>query len=152
MGVCGVPIAIPMTPMMGAEPARIDWNQLLGAPGAGGPDDYYSRNSMTAIGGNQATAGPFSMRANNPDPMCTQVVPACRREGSTYDPGRPCTPAQYMAFPSRRIVELARRFDQTAACNGQPCHNGLVTSICAPEFSRAARIITTRIQERLVIR
>jgi hypothetical protein len=150
-GICGVPVEIPMTPMMGAEPARIDWDRLLGAP-RGGPDDFFMRDSSTSISGMQATAGPFSMRANNPDPMCTQVVPACRRVGSTYDPGRPCTPAQYMAYPSRRIVELARRFDQTAACNGQPCHNGLVTSICAPEFSRAARIITTRIQERLVIR
>lgn len=150
-GICGVPVEIPMTPMMGAEPARIDWNQLLGTP-RGGPDDFFMRDSMTAITSVQGTAGPFSMRANNPDPMCQQVVPACRRVGSTYDPGRPCTPSQYMAFPSRRIVELARRFDQTPACNGQPCHNGLVTSICAPEFSRAARIITTRIQERLVIR
>jgi len=59
--------------------------------------------------------------------------------------------AQYQAFLSRRIVEIARRLDQFPACNGRLCRNGIVTSISAPEFSRALRVITTRIQERLTI-
>jgi hypothetical protein len=74
-----------------------------------------------------------------------------RRVGSTYDSTRPCAAFPYQAFPSRRIVEIARRFDQFPACNGRLCRNGIVTSISAPEFSRALRVITTRIQERLTI-
>jgi hypothetical protein len=60
--------------------------------------------------------GPVSMRQRNMDPSCsTRVVPACRREGSSYDPMRPAcdTPVQYFALPSRRIVEVARRFAAT---------------------------------------
>jgi hypothetical protein len=149
-GIAGVPVEIPTRAAMGAEPAQILWDQLLGAPGAD-PNDYNARNHGTSMEGTQGTAGPFSMRQANRHPMCNHVVPACRRVGSTYDPSRACAAFQYQAFPSRRIVEIARRFDQFPACDGRPCRNGIVTSICAPEFSRALRVITTRIQERLTI-
>jgi hypothetical protein len=149
-GIAGVPVDIPTRAGMGAQPDLILWDQLLGTPGAD-PNDYSSRNHGTSMEGTQGTAGPFSMRQANRHPMCGHVVPACRRVGSTYDPMRACAAFQYQAFPSRRIVEIARRFDQFPACAGQPCRNGIVTSICAPEFSRALRIITTRIQERLRI-
>lgn len=149
-GIAGVPVDVPTRAGTGSEPDLILWDQLLGTPGAD-PNDYPSRNHATSMEGTQATAGPFSMRQANRHPMCSHVVPACRRVGSTYDPMQPCAAFQYQAFPSRRIVEIARRFDQFPACAGQPCRNGIVTSICAPEFSRAVRIITTRIQERLRI-
>jgi hypothetical protein len=76
-------------------------------------------------------------------------VPACRRQGSTYDVQQPCSNSQYMAFPSRRIVEIARRFDEAPLCNGQPCRSGLVTSICSTDFSVALRIVVQKTAARL---
>jgi hypothetical protein len=142
--ITGVPLAIPMSG------ESINWNALLGAPGAGGPNDFYGRDSSMAISGMQETAGPFSMRAANMDPMCSHVVPACRRQGSTYDMTRPCSNSQYMAYPSRRIVEIARRFDEAPLCNGQPCRNGVVTSICSTNFTVAMRTIVQKISSRLI--
>lgn len=149
-GIAGVPIEIPTMPGVGTQPSQILWDRLLGTPGVD-PNDYNARNHASSMEGTQATAGPFSMRQANLNRTCNHVVPACRRAGSTYDPDRGCAAFQYQAFPSRRIVEIARRFDRFPACGGQPCRNGIVTSICAPEFSRALRVITTRIQERLII-
>jgi hypothetical protein len=148
--IAGVPLAVPTTPnpMMG-QPPLINWNMLLGAPGGSGVNDFIGRDSSMSASGMQGTAGPFSMRAANMDPNCTHMVPACRREGSTYDPMRSCSNAQYMAFPSRRVVELARRFDEFPACNGQPCRNGLVTSVCSSNFSSAMQTIVAKIQSRL---
>ncbi|MDP3278042.1 MAG: hypothetical protein Q8Q09_22845, partial [Deltaproteobacteria bacterium] len=77
-GILGVPLVIP-TRTEGTE-RRIVWDQLLGAPAAASPEDFYGRDSATAISGTQGTAGPFSMRAANPDPLCEHVVPACRTE------------------------------------------------------------------------
>jgi hypothetical protein len=149
-GIAGVPVEIPTMPGAGTEPPTILWDRLLGPPGPN-PDDYNARNHAGSMEGTQGTAGPFSMRQANRSPLCNHVVPACRRVGSTYDSTRACLSFQYQAMPSRRIVEIARRFDQHPACNGRPCRNGIVTSICAPDFSRALRGITTRIQERLSI-
>ncbi|MDP3277903.1 MAG: hypothetical protein Q8Q09_22150, partial [Deltaproteobacteria bacterium] len=151
-GILGVPLVIPTR--MAAEQSTIQWDQLLGAPAAASPDDFYGRDSTTAISGTQGTAGPFSMRAANPDPLCEHVVPACRTEGSTYDPARACagtstSPGQSLAFPSRRIVEIARRFDETPACNGQPCRNGIVASICANDFSSAMDAVLQKIILRI---
>ncbi|MFO0559830.1 MAG: hypothetical protein U0269_17555 [Polyangiales bacterium] len=141
--IAGVPLAVPMTG------ESINWNGLLGAPGAGGANDFYGRDSSMAVSGVQETAGPFSMRAANMDPMCSHVVPACRRQGSTYDAQLSCSNSQYMAFPSRRIVEIARRFDEAPLCNGQPCRNGFVTSICSRDFSAALRVVVQKISRRL---
>jgi hypothetical protein len=141
--IAGVPLQIPRTG------DQTNWNALLGAPRGGNANDFYGRDSSMSISGMQETSGPFSMRAANMDPTCTHVVPACRVQGSTYDPMRPCSNSQYMAFPSRRIVEVARRFDEAPLCNGQPCRNGLVTSICSNNFSVAMNAIVQKIASRL---
>ncbi|MDP3274003.1 MAG: hypothetical protein Q8Q09_02330 [Deltaproteobacteria bacterium] len=146
-GIVGVPLAVP-TRMDGTE-TRIEWDRLLGTPAAGNPNDFIGRNSAMSASGTQETAGPFSMQAANQDPMCTHVVPACRRQGSMYDPMRSCSSAQQMAFPSRRVVELARRFDEYPACNGTACRNGLVTSICSTNFGPAMDAIIQKIASRI---
>jgi hypothetical protein len=143
-----VPLAIPQAN------GHTDWDQLLGAPSMAGADDYCGRNSMTAIDDPNNREGPISMRQANrdPNPNCTdRTVPSCRREGASYDPNNPpCSPTdQYFAWPARRIVEIARRFDQDPLCNGQPCNNGLVTSICANNYASAMQTIIEKIQSRL---
>lgn len=55
----------------------------------------------------------------------------------------------YFAAPSRRVVEIARRFDESPLCGGNPCHNGIVRSICANDFTSAMRAIVSKIQSRL---
>jgi hypothetical protein len=86
--------------------------------------------------------GPISMRQRNMDPACsTRVVPACRREGSTM--ATTCDPAaQYFAWPSRRVVQVARRF-------AERYQNGTVSSICRNDYSSALQQIVERIQSRL---
>jgi hypothetical protein len=93
------------------------------------------------------------MRQANQDVNCpTRTVPACRRQGSTYDPADPPCRAdqQYFAWPGRRIVEIARRFDEEPMCNGVPCENGVVTSICSDDYAPAMQQIVEKIQSRLV--
>jgi hypothetical protein len=147
--ITGVPLQIPMRGT--GTNATVDWDQLLGAPDPNNADNFCARNYMTAVD-MMSAEGPISMRAANQDPNCSdRTVPACRREGSTYDPMRPpCTTTeQYYAWPARRVVEIARRFDQSPMCNGGPCHNGLVTSICSNNYSSAMRQIIEKIQSRL---
>jgi hypothetical protein len=141
--ITGVPVAIP------TSNGGTDYNALLGAPRAGNVDDFAGRDSSTSITGTQGAAGPFSMRQANMDSMCAHVVPACRREGSTFNPATPCSNAQYMGFPARRIVEIARRFEQSPRCNGAPCNNGYVSSICASTFEVSLREIGVKIARRL---
>jgi hypothetical protein len=134
------------------DATETDWDRLLGTPG-GDPNDFVARDSNAAIDGASAE-GPISMRQNNIDTSCgansQRVVPACRREGSP--PTTSCDPTQqYFAWPSRRIVEIARRFDQAPLCNGLPCHNGVVTSICANDYSAAMQTIVTKIQQRITV-
>jgi hypothetical protein len=137
--ITGVPLAVPM------RDEQIDWDALLGAPSERGPDVFNRRDSSTAVAGTQGAAGPYSMRAANMDPRCSHVVPACRRAGTTYDPAQPCADAQEMAFPARRIVEIARRFDEWPACAGQPCRNGFVASICDTSYRDAIGAIALRV-------
>jgi hypothetical protein len=141
--ITGVPLQVPMTGTM------TNWDLLLGAPRGGNANDFYGRDSSMATSGMQGTSGPFSMRAANMDAMCSHVVPACRFQDTTYDSTRPCSNSQGMAFPSRRIVEVARRFDEAPLCNGQPCRNGIVTSICSNNFSSAMNAIVQKIASRL---
>lgn len=127
--IAGVPLQLPM--VAGANPPQVDWATLL------------DTNGGIATMSNE---GPISMRQANMDPQCsTRVVPACRREGTSYDPMRPAcdTTQQYFAWPSRRIVEVARRFDTTY--HG----NGAVSSICANDYSPALQTIVQRIQRQL---
>jgi len=152
--ITGVPLNVPTlpapNPMPGDDPPT-DWDQLLGTPGAMGPNDFYGRNSRTAVN-MMTTEGPISMYANNPDTNCPdRMVPACRAPGVAYNTSMPqCqTTEQYYAWPARRVVEVARRFDQAALCGGQPCRNGLVTSVCSTDYSPAMSQIIRKIQSRL---
>jgi hypothetical protein len=129
-GILGVPINIPTRP----GGTNIDWTALLG----NNPDGSEGFTGMSP-------EGPVSMRQRNMDPSCgMRVTPACRREGSSYDPSRPpCdTTAQYFAWPSRRIAEVARRF-------AERYDNGTVSSICRSDYGQALQQIVQRIQQRL---
>ncbi|MBL8601019.1 MAG: VWA domain-containing protein [Myxococcales bacterium] len=115
--IAGVPLALPRRPDQ-----RVDWERLLGRRPAG--DD--------ALDG-PSPEGPVSMRQGRDDAQCPgRVMPACRSEGSRPVEGPAgCDPArQYFALPSRRIAEVARRFD---ALTG----NGSVASICANDYAPA---------------
>ncbi|MDO9016044.1 MAG: hypothetical protein Q8S73_03060 [Deltaproteobacteria bacterium] len=123
---------IPLDPPVDAA-GEADLAALLG----NNPDGSDGYTGMSA-------EGPVSMRQRNMDPSCsTRVVPACRREGSAYDPMRPpCdTAVQYFALPSRRIVEVARRFESAY-------QNGTVSSICRNDYTDAFGRIAQRIQRR----
>ncbi len=132
-----------------------DWDRLLGAPDPSNRDNFSGRNSSTAISLSNEPgemSGPISMRQANQDPDCAErTVPSCRRQGSSFDPARPpCNPTeQYFAWPARRVVEIARRMDESAICAGRPCRNGVVRSICAVDYTRAvndfARVIGSRV-------
>jgi hypothetical protein len=130
--ITGVPLAIPMSG------GGINWDGLLGTVPAGHTADEFCARDSSMLGNLSSAEGPISMQQANQDPNCSQrVVPACRREGSTYDPQSCDTQVQYFAWPARRIVEVARRFDQAPLCNGQPCRHGVVTSICGTNYAAA---------------
>jgi hypothetical protein len=142
--ITGVPNTLPMETTNGAT--HIAWDQLLGRVSASGPDDFCGRDTI-GLGNLTSPEGPISMQQANLDPNCSQrVVPACRREGSPPNPTA-CTPdIQPFAWPARRIVEVARRFDESALCRGGPCRNGTVTSICSSDYSRAIAPILARLR------
>jgi hypothetical protein len=127
-----------------------DWNGLLGTPGPNGPDDYCGRNAGpgSASVNTMSAEGAISMRQDNPDPNCsTRTVPACRRQGTRDNPSMPActTMTQYFAWPARRIVEVARRFDESPLCNGAPCHAGAVISICGNDYASAMTTVVNLI-------
>ncbi len=130
--ITGVPLQIPLR--AGGGPNDVDWDALLGTNPNGS-------DGLTTM----SNEGPVSMRQANMDPSCsTRVVPACRREGTSYNPAMPAcdTTQQYFAWPSRRLAEVARRFATTY-------NNGAISSICANDYSPALRQIVERIQQRL---
>ncbi len=124
--IAGVPLDLPM------RAGRVDYDALLGRMPDG--SDGYT--------GEQSGSGPVSMRQRTMDPMCsTRVAPACRREGSA--PTTACDAAsQYTAAPSRRIVEVVRRFADRN-------NNGTLHSICANDYTPALTQIVERIQARI---
>jgi hypothetical protein len=132
--ITGVPIN---PPLRAGSQDEIDWDQLLGR-NADGSDGY---TAMSA-------EGPISMRQANTDPACVmvnnRVVPACRLEGSPYDPTHPPCDGntQYFAWPSRRLATVARRFADTY-------RNGMVSSICRRDYAGALRQIVEKIQQNL---
>jgi len=130
--IAGVPISLP-TRQAGAQTA-IDWDALLGR-NPDGSDGYVGTSAE----------GPVSMRQRNADPACTtRVVPACRREGSTM--ATTCDPAaQYFAWPSRRIAQVARHFDELHG-------NASLDSICRNDFTDALARFAERIQRRIGVR
>ncbi|MEI8254351.1 MAG: hypothetical protein WCJ30_01630, partial [Deltaproteobacteria bacterium] len=147
--IAGLPLTVPTTGS-GAH-VRIDWNALLGTPGTGGAEDFCGRDS-SVLASLTSAEGPISMMAANADPNCAQrTVPACRRQGTTYSPMACTTDLQYFAWPSRRVIEIARRFDESPICNGAPCNNGLVTSVCSNNYAEAMRQIVAKIQSRLAV-
>jgi len=127
--IAGVPIH-PPTRVNGST-TEIDWNALLGA-NPDGSDGYVGTSAE----------GPISMRQRNMAPACsTRVVPACRREGSTL--ATTCDPAaQYFAWPSRRIAQVVRRFDERY-------HNGVLGSVCRSDYAETLTRVAERIQSRL---
>ncbi|MEI8258504.1 MAG: hypothetical protein WCJ30_22750, partial [Deltaproteobacteria bacterium] len=152
--ITGVPLGVPTHAVEGG--VETDWDALLGTPAVSDPNDFASRDTSSAID-TASAEGPVSMRQANVDSTCPttgawhRTVPACRREGTANAPGS-CDPAaQYYAWPARRIVEIARRFDQAPLCGGRPCHNGVVTSICANDYTSAMRTIVTKIQNRIPV-
>ncbi|MBK8691609.1 MAG: hypothetical protein IPN17_04720 [Deltaproteobacteria bacterium] len=126
--ITGVPLSFPQRP-----DGRVDWTTLLGS-NPDGSDGYVG----------MSPEGPISMRQRNMDPGCsTRVVPSCRREGSAYDPARPgCdTITQPFAYPSRRIAEVVRRFDEHY-------QNGVIGSICRDDYAVVLGDIAQRIGGR----
>ncbi|MBI5516309.1 MAG: hypothetical protein HY909_21170, partial [Deltaproteobacteria bacterium] len=120
--IAGVPLSPPRTLAGG-----VDYDALLGRDGMGG---------FTGM----SPEGPVSMRHANMDPLCTQrVVPACFREGSHYEPRACDLAAQYFAWPSRRLAEVARRFGP----------NGVLGSICASSYAEPLGQLAEAIQRRL---
>ncbi len=147
--IVGVPLHLPTRQTLDlGRPTLHNWDEILGVPHANGVNDFYYRDSSRAVAGVQDVAGPFSMRHANQDPNCTHMVPACRDEGTRYDAARSCSNAQYMAFPSRRVAEIVRRFDEYPSCHGSPCRNGLLSSICEADYGHALSAVATRIQQR----
>ncbi len=142
--ITGVPIVVPQTGT--GYSARPDWDALLGSPGAAGPDDFAHRDGSTAL--SIVTAeGPISMRPSNLDPDCfDRVVPACRREGTTYEPSHPACAIEQQDFarPARRLVEVARRFSDAALCNGAPCGTGAISSVCSNDWTWVMRTVVAR--------
>ncbi|MBI5512598.1 MAG: hypothetical protein HY909_02455 [Deltaproteobacteria bacterium] len=121
--IAGVPLRTP------ARDGRTNWEALLGVA----PDGSDGYTGM-------APEGPESMRQANPDPACSQrVVPACRREGTTYSPTACDTTTQYFAWPSRRIAQVAQRFDARYG-------NGVLGSICANNYAQTLGQFAERIQ------
>jgi hypothetical protein len=119
--------AITGTPLGMTDPAA-----LLGAA-ADGSQGY---TGMSA-------EGPVSMRQRNVDPICpNRVVPACRREGSTYDPDACDSTRQNFAWPARRVVEVARRVQAAVG-------NGVIGSICANDYSPTMRAFAAKVTARL---
>lgn len=123
--IAGVPMSTPQHP-----DGTLDWDALLGTR-ADGSDGYVG----------MSPEGPVSMRQRNPDPDCSiRVVPSCRREGSDYDPADPpCgSDRQSYAFPSRRIAQVVRRFDERY-------QNGVLGSICRNDFEDTLRAVARRV-------
>lgn len=81
------------------------------------------------------------MRQANLDPGCpSRVVPACRTPGSAST--RCDVDAANTAAPSRRIVEVVRRFEQRY-------HNGVLASVCANDYEGALTQVMGRVESKL---
>ncbi|MFO0648850.1 MAG: hypothetical protein U0326_21595 [Polyangiales bacterium] len=124
--IAGVPLAQPRR-----ADGSTDWDALLGRS-ADGSDGYVAMSAE----------GPVSMRQRNMDPMCsTRVVPACRRQGSS--PTTSCSATdQYFAWPSRRIAQVVRRFDDRYG-------NGVLGSICASSYAETMAGFASRVRRRI---
>lgn len=138
--IAGVPLSLPATRDAEGQSA-VDWNTLLGTR-SNGTDGYVGASPD----------GPVSMRQNNVDATCSsRVVPACRRReaGASVASGNPACASdpspQYYAWPSRRIAEVARRFDTRYG-------NGTISSVCDTDYSEALGQIAERIGQHITDR
>lgn len=108
-----------------------DWTALLGRR-SDGSDGYLGTTPD----------GPVSMRQANLDDRCgTRVVPACRQTGVGV-PGGCGADQQPFAWPARRIAEVVRRFDEGWG-------NGVVGSICDPDYDDFVRRMAAAIRRRV---
>ncbi len=141
--ITGVPQSLPQRP-----DGSTDWDTLLGPPAPGRPDDFVARDAELAFSSMSNPEGPISMRQRHRDVSCTdftRMVPACRQ--AQTQPG--CRPdVQPFAWRARRIAEVARRLDASALCQGGPCGNGMVASICERNDSGAFDRFAERIARR----
>lgn len=138
----GVPSTLPRRP-----DASTDWDALLGPPrDPSRRDDFNARDASRALSDPNAPNGPISMRQSDIDAQCAErLVPACRATSSAG-----CDPrGGAYAWRARRLAEVARRMDESSLCDGAPCHNGMVASICdtgdSSPFSRFAAMIARRV-------
>ena len=136
--ITGVPLAIP------TRGEFIEWDGLLGVPG---PDrENFCQRDSSGLAHITSAEGPTSMAQGVTAPNCPGAFgPSCREEGSAFDPTACTTDRQYFAWPARRIVEIARRFDESPLCNGGPCRNGAVTSICGSNYASALAPLVARL-------
>ncbi|TAK22836.1 MAG: hypothetical protein EPO40_27855 [Myxococcaceae bacterium] len=128
-GIIGVPLQVPV------QGERVDWARLLGTTPQG-------EDAMEGV----AAEGPFTMRPNRREPSCpgSAMVPACREEGTRFDPSTASCSSlgAPRAWPSRRIAQVARRFDELHG-------TGTVASICAMDYAPALGQIVDRIGNAL---
>lgn len=140
----GVPLGLGTRPN-GSSPS---WSILLGSPGERGANDFCARETESAFRGRDSF-GAISMRVRDRDECNSASVPACRR----IDPYRGSSACEavpvFRAHPSRRLVEVARRFDESPLCAGQPCRNGMVFSICEDDYGPSMRALARRVRQRL---
>lgn len=123
--IIGVPISL-------ARTETVDWDRLLGR-NPDGSDGFVGSSAE----------GPVSMQQRNLDTTCfTRVVPACRREGSRYNPPACDSSLQYSASPSRRLAQLVRSVDRV---NG----NGVLGSICQTNYTATLQRFAARITARI---
>ena len=129
--VVGALAGVPLEFSTPGEPVR--WDAMLGQR-PDGADGYVGRSAE----------GPVSMRQRNMDQACsTRVVPACRREGTTQSTTSPCDPAtQSFAWPSRRVAQVVRRFDERYG-------NGVLGSICRSDPSGTLDAFAQRLRARV---
>jgi|GEM_PF-459312 len=166
--IAGVPterdIPRPADYVPGVGLPRVQWDRLLGAV----PTDRGFTGLQSSVGSTRED-GRVSMRRGDVDCRCgggaaegctaplvpvvgyERVLPACWRPGSArtvqngVEQPMPCTftgGAAYFALPSRRIAEVARRFD--ALSDG----NGMVYSVCETNYRGPIDDIVYRIQRR----
>jgi len=123
--ITGVPFEFQRVP---GQPLRYDWDTLLGPSAPGRPDDFAARDGSRAYVAHDMRSGSVSLRPRDRDPECpNRVLPGCRDPRAV----RACSaPAQNFAWPARRLVEVARRFDESPLCDGGPCRNATLSSIC----------------------
>lgn len=144
MAVSGVPLGVTTS----AEGEPPTWSALLGAA-SGSDDDFCARDGARAYTGrdefDEVSMRPGALYANC---LARVPLPACRRRSETGSISCDEVPA-LRAQPSRRLAEIARRFDESPLCDGRPCRNGMIFSVCADDYRPSMRALARRVRQRL---